>query len=418
MPPGTIHEYSSQQIEREVMQREHMQSRVPLERNAVLYDIAPLGYLTLARNGTILDVNLAAAMMLGVKRALLTGECLAKFVAGEDYQVFNVFQERIFSQSEPGYCQVKLQNADKENLGANQPDSSQSDNYNGLIVRMDGVVSDDGKECWLVLSDISRQIEIEQENARLQENLDQARKMEAFGRLAGGIAHDFNNMLAVILGHTEIALDQVLPDQPFYNDLKAIFKAASHSADLTRQLLAFARKQCITPKNLDLNSIVEVMLSILKRLIGEDIKLDWIPGSHDSRVMIDPSQIDQILINLCVNARDAITGAGRIIIETGRCHLDKEDCVNGHSGMLPGNYVTLSVSDNGCGIEKKDLPHIYEPFFTTKEQGKGTGLGLSTVYGIVRQNNGYIECRCLPGSETTFRIYFPQYEESGTSVQN
>ncbi len=236
----------------------------------------------------------------------------------------------------------------------------------------------------------------------------QAQKMESVGRLTGGVAHDFNNILAVILGYTEMAMRQVDPTEKLHADLEKIFNAANRSADIVRQLLAFSRKQNIAPKVLDLNDTVAGMLKILSRLIGEDIDLSWNPTTHPTTVKMDPSQVDQILANLCVNARDAIDGNGKVTIETANTALDEEYCAN-HPGFKPGKYVTLSVSDNGCGFEKDIADKIFEPFFTTKGL-LGTGLGLSTVYGIVKQNNGFINVYSEPGEGTTFKIYLPSQE--------
>jgi two-component system cell cycle sensor histidine kinase/response regulator CckA len=248
----------------------------------------------------------------------------------------------------------------------------------------------------------------EEEKTKLQDQLLQSQKMESVGRLAGGVAHDFNNMLGVILGHAEIALDQVDPSQPLHADLQEIRKAAVRSSDLTRQLLAFARKQTIAPRVLDINATVAGMLKMLQRLIGEDIRLAWLPGVNLWSVNIDPSQIDQVLANIFVNARDAIAGVGKVTIETGNIGLDEAYCAD-HAGFVPGDYVLLAVSDDGCGMDKETLSHLFEPFFTTKGVGKGTGLGLATVYGIVKQNNGFINVYSEPGHGTTFRIYLPRH---------
>jgi len=245
------------------------------------------------------------------------------------------------------------------------------------------------------------------EQRKLEAELRQAQKMEAVGRLAGGVAHDFNNMLQVILGHTEIALEQADRSRRLFADLTEIQKAAKRSAGLTRQLLAFARKQKIEPEILDLNDAVSGMLKMLRRLIGEDIHLAWMPGIDLRPVEIDPSQVDQIFANLCLNARDAITGAGKVTLETGNVTIDAAYCA-GHAEAVPGEYVFLSVSDNGRGMDKETLAHIFEPFFTTKEIGEGTGLGLATVYGIVKQNGGFIYAYSEPGIGTTFKIYLPQ----------
>jgi PAS domain S-box-containing protein len=244
---------------------------------------------------------------------------------------------------------------------------------------------------------------------KMQEVLLQAQKMELVGQLAGGIAHDFNNMLGVILGNVEMVMNQQVLEPPLQNNLKNILKAVEHSAELTNQLLAFSRKQAVMPIVLELNTMVEKMLTMLRRIIGEQITLIWIPDSHRTPVKIDPTQIDLILGNLCVNSRDAINGVGKITIETKIIKVEKSDCAAGHICKQPGEYVTLVLTDNGCGIAKKNLPHIFEPFFTTKEKGQGTGMGLSTVYGIVKQNKAFIDCQSEPGEGTTFKIYLPKH---------
>ncbi len=259
-----------------------------------------------------------------------------------------------------------------------------------------------------LVRDITEKKQSESENEKLQAQLRQAQKMESVGRLAGGVAHDFNNMLGVILGSAEMALDDTSPYDPQYASLKEIYKAARRSSDLTRQLLAFARKQTISPEILDLNKTVEAMLKMLRRLIGEDIDLSWMPGSPLWKVKMDPSQIDQILANLCVNAKDAIAGTGRVTIETVNVTLDEAQCAE-QVGFLPGEYVLLALSDNGCGMDSETMSHLFEPFFTTKAVGHGTGLGLATIYGIVKQNGGFIYVESEPGRGTTFSIYFPRH---------
>ena len=243
--------------------------------------------------------------------------------------------------------------------------------------------------------------------AELENQLRQAQKMESIGRLAGGVAHDFNNLLMGIMGYAELCRGRIEPSHPIREYLDEITGGAQRSADITRQLLAFARKQIIAPKILYLNDAVAGMLNLLRQLIGEGIPLVWRPGADLRPIKIDPSQIDQILANLCVNARDAITGAGEITLETGNTTLDADYCV-AHPEALPGAYVFLAVSDNGCGMDKDTLAKVFEPFFTTKEVGKGTGLGLATVYGIVKQNKGFIYAYSEPGRGTTFKIYLPQ----------
>jgi PAS domain S-box-containing protein len=248
----------------------------------------------------------------------------------------------------------------------------------------------------------------EDEKTRLEAQFLQAQKMESVGRLAGGVAHDFNNMLTVIKGYSQLGLNEVDKTSPLYTKFDEIIKAAERSAELTQQLLAFARKQIITPKVLDLNKTVAGMLNMLKRLIGEQIQLAWYPGANLWPVKMDSSQIDQILANLCVNSQDAIPEIGRIEIETQNCEIDRSYCAN-HLGFFPGKFVRLSISDNGCGMDKETLAHIFEPFFTTKDLGKGTGLGLATVYGIVKQNNGFINVYSEPDMGTTCTVYLPRY---------
>ncbi|MFH0729847.1 MAG: response regulator [Pseudomonadota bacterium] len=246
------------------------------------------------------------------------------------------------------------------------------------------------------------------EKLSLESQLQQAQKMESIGRLAGGVAHDYNNMLSVIIGFTELAMGKTDPSQPIHADLLEVYKAARRSTEITRQLLAFARKQTIAPEILDLNGTIEGMLKMLRRLIGEDIDLAWLPKPGLWPVRMDPTQIDQILANLGVNARDAIPDVGRLTIETENITVDAA-CRTGHRECTPGEYVLMTVRDNGCGMDKETLGRIFEPFFTTKGVGRGTGLGLATVYGIVKQNHGGIEVCSTPGKGTTFKIYLPRY---------
>jgi PAS domain S-box-containing protein len=263
--------------------------------------------------------------------------------------------------------------------------------------------------------DITDRKAAEAERVRLQEQLTQAQKMESVGRLAGGVAHDFNNMLSVISGHVELALRAAAPGDAVHADLQEIRAAARRAADLTRQLLTFARRQVVAPKVLDLNSAVVALLGMLRRLIGEDIELSWMPAADAGRVRIDPSQVDQVLTNLAANARDAIHGVGRVTIRTGRALLGAAEVLR-HEGAVAGPYAVLEVSDTGRGIEPEVASHLFEPFFTTKPVGRGTGLGLATVYGIVKQNDGCVEVDSEVGRGTTVRIYLPRVEADVTGV--
>uniref|UniRef100_C6E925 histidine kinase n=1 Tax=Geobacter sp. (strain M21) TaxID=443144 RepID=C6E925_GEOSM len=260
----------------------------------------------------------------------------------------------------------------------------------------------------LVIRDLTEKAKMEAEKTGLAEQLLQSQKMEAVGKLAGGVAHDFNNMLGVIIGNAELAMMGVEPSGKLHDRLQGILDAANRSAEITRQLLAFSRQQHAEPKVLDLNVVIGKMLKMLHRLIGEDIEVVWSPGQDIWKVKLDPSQLDQIMANLCVNARDAIAGIGRMDIRTENVELSPEK--RGPAEMPQGRCVMLEVSDSGCGMRREVMERIFEPFYTTKEVGRGTGLGLATVFGIVKQNDGHIEVRSEPGAGTSFRLYFPAVE--------
>jgi PAS domain S-box-containing protein len=273
----------------------------------------------------------------------------------------------------------------------------------GRIVRLQGATQD-------ITETKRRQAELE----KLEGQFRQAQKMEAVGRLAGGVAHDFNNMLTVIQGYSQMLLDDLNVSDPNHASVGEILEAARRSEDLTRQLLAFARQQTIAPRVLDLSDTISSMLKMLGRLIGEDVELRWRPGENVGCVRMDPVQVDQILANLTINARDAISGTGTLTIATADVELDEEAC-EAQPELSPGRYAVLSVSDTGSGMEPAVLKKIFEPFFTTKAPGKGTGLGLSTVYGILKQNGGHITAYSEPGHGTSFHVYIPRDESGETS---
>ena len=328
----------------------------------------------------------------------VTLETWEKLSHPEDLKVSNALMERHF-RGELDYYEMELRMWHKDERWVWILDRGRVTSW-----------TKDGKPLMVMGThqDITERKRAEVEKMRLEADLQQAQKMESVGRLAGGVAHDFNNILTVILGHVEMAIEQVEPSQEIHNDLKEIQKAAERSADLTRQLLAFARKQNISPKVLDLSQTVEGLFQMLRRLIGESISLAWRPNKELWQVQLDPSQIDQILVNLCANARDSISGVGTIELKVENVHFDESYCAS-HAGYTAGEFVRLTVKDSGSGMDRETLGHIFEPFFTTKGIGEGTGLGLATIYGIVKQNKGFIHVHSKLGEGTEFHIYLPRY---------
>ncbi len=237
----------------------------------------------------------------------------------------------------------------------------------------------------------------------------QAQKMDTVGLLAGGISHDFNNLITIIIGNTRLALEQIDERDPLRKNIETIARSADRAADLTRKLLAFSRKQILVLEIININDILDGMHSMLRRIIGEDIDLQVVPGRYLWNVKADTTQIEQVLINLAVNARDAIPDGGKLTIETENVVIDKDNAPSTIE-IEPSSYVTLSVSDTGTGMSDEVIAHVFEPFFTTKEVGKGTGLGLSTVYGIVKQSGGYTLIDSEVGKGTTIRILLPETE--------
>lgn len=254
--------------------------------------------------------------------------------------------------------------------------------------------------------------EFEERRARqaAEGRLRQAQKMEAIGQLAGGVAHDFNNLLGVILGYGELLLRELAPGDHRRKRLDQMLGAATRGATLTRQLLTFSRQQPLQSRPVDMNTVVAEIEPMLRRLISEDIQIVTVLSEGLHVIRADPAQIEQVLMNLAINARDAMSEGGRLIIETGDVDLD-ESYVKAHPDARPGAHAMLAVSDTGCGMDSSTLSHVFEPFFTTKPPGKGTGLGLSTVYGIVRQSDGHISVYSEPGKGTTFKVYFPRSDE-------
>ena len=325
----------------------------------------------------------------------------------EDLQGQNL-RQFIHPDDQKSIC-IYIDNANHETFTAEIRFLGADENY--LDVRISCHRRNNNSETTGILSDLTDIKRTQREQKKLQEQLLQSQKMDSIGRLAGGVAHDFNNMLAVIMGNAELMIQQIPDGNILKDDAKEILRTTQRATELTKQLLAFARKQSVKPEIIDLNAIIEISSKMLRRVLGENIDLAWIPNENPMTILMDPSQPDQILTNLCINARDAIVGTGTISIETKIVELDKEYCVNHPGESLPGKFVMLSVTDTGCGMDEQTLPNIFEPFFTTKASEKGTGLGLSTVYGIVKQNRGFITVHSKPNRGTTFNIHLPYQEK-------
>ena len=364
-------------------------------RLSAVFQASPIGIVvSRVEDGRILDVNDAALRLFGYGR----DEAIGRTVAELGTYAYPEQREQLVQQLR--------EHGSAEGF---RIDFRRKSGEVGVIESSARVIELQGEHCLLaMMMDVTERMRTEKEKALLETQFQQAQKMESVGRLAGGVAHDFNNMLTVIRGNVALAIEQVDAAQAIHTELAEIRKAADRSTDLTRQLLAFARKQVVTPKVLDLNVTLAGITSMLQRLIGEDINLKWLPQTNLWPVLVDSSQIDQILANLCINARDAIAGVGNIVIETGNSSIDRQYCA-AHPEFVPGDYVRIAVSDDGGGMDKETLDHIFEPFFTTKGAGEGTGLGLATVYGAVKQNNGLIDVRSEIGAGTTFTIYLPRH---------
>jgi PAS domain S-box-containing protein len=354
---------------------------------------APYGICRCSETGNLLSANPALVAMLGYSSASeLIGRSLPTLYA-DSQQWFTAADYFRSSQRFTGL-----------NAAWVRKDGST------IIVRLSGrTIHDDKNSTFFELfaEDVT-------EHRTLEQQLRQAQKMEAIGRLAGGIAHDFNNLLMVISGYCEFLLERIGPDPSVRGPAQEIAKAAKRATSLTVQLLAFSRKQMLAPKLLDLNAVVTENLKLLTRLIGEDIDLVMIPGGDLGLVKADPGQIEQVIMNLAVNARDAMPHGGNLVIETGNVTLD-DAYVRSHAGVEPGSYVMIAVSDTGMGMDTETQTHIFEPFFTTKGT-KGTGLGLSTVYGIVKQSGGYIWVYSEANKGTIFKVYLPRVSAAGEAL--
>ena len=384
--------FVSHQLASAIDHKRHQEAlRHSESRYRSLVESAVYGICRASVDGRFLDVNPALVSMLGYERA----EQVLALDPKQDVFVYPEEQARMARE-----C-GRRGRLDNFEIKWKRKDGS------AITVRLSGRAGSSPEEPQQVLELIAEDVS---EKRVLEDQFRQAQKMEAVGRLAGGVAHDFNNLLMVISGYSEVLLEKLENGSPLHSKAAAIQQAADRATTLTRQLLAFSRKQLLELKVVDVNAIVGDMERLLRPLIGENIQLTTKLGAGLGRTRADAGQLEQVIMNLVVNAKDAMPTGGKIVIRTANSELD-DTYRRDHAYIQPGPYVMLSVSDTGCGMDKETLSRIFEPFFTTKEKGKGTGLGLSTVYGIVKQSGGYVFAHSEPKQGTTFRIYLPRVED-------
>ena len=382
-----LHELQVHQIELEMQNEELRESRTQveaaLERYTDLYDFAPVGYFTLLADGTIREVNLPGARLLGLERSSLVNRRLGVFVSENNRAVFDSWLKEVFATHVKQTCAVSLARKD-------QPP---------LSVEIEATISLDGREGHTVMVDITAR-------KALEEQLRQAHKMEVVGQLAGGVAHDFNNILAAMILNLEILQRQHQLPAEVHSPLHNLEELAKRAANLTRQLLLFSRRQAMQPEQLEINATLTDLFKMIERLVGEAITCLWLPSTRELWLEADAAMLDQVVMNLCLNARDAMPNGGTLTLETSLTEIDGQN-VQAHPESRPGRFVCLRISDTGCGMDADILKHLFEPFFTTKEIGEGTGLGLASVYGIVHQHKGWMKVESVVGQGTSFHLYLP-----------
>ncbi len=392
-----------QELGRSDQQREHAEAalRESEKKFQQFYDEAPVGYHELDTKGRITRVNRKELEMLGYTAGEMLGKPLWNFFVEEDTTRHVTMAKLAGDVSFHDTFERTYRRKDGTTLPVLVEDRLLRDKSGQII----GIRS--------TVEDITERRQTQEALRKSEEQLRQWQRVEAIGRLAGGVAHDFNNLLMTIKGCSELLLNAFDRRDPRREEVEEILKAGERATSLTRQLLAFGRRQVLQPQVLDLNSLVINMDKMLRRMIGEDIQLVTVLDQELWSVKVDPGMVEQVIMNLAVNSRDAMPNGGKLTIETANIIHD-ENYASRHISMKPGYYVMVAVSDNGCGMDKETQSHLFEPFFTTKEKGKGTGLGLSTVYGIIKQSGGNIWVYSEPSQGTTFKIYLPRVEKTAT----
>ena len=399
------YELQVHQTELEMQNEELKRARQELEesRNKYLelYEFTPIGYFTLDKQGAILEVNLSGAALLGVERGSLARRRFQLFVETDLWSEFNSFCNRVFESDAKQTCELWLVKNDASLLYA----------------YLEGIAMRDGegnvKQCQIAVVDITKRKHAEEEQVRLKDELFHARNLASVGILAGGVAHNFNNLLTVVMGYASLLLTKLKDDNPLREYVQKIINSSQIAAKLTQDLLAFSRKKPVNPQPVNMNGIIRDTEGIRSKLLRENIELRTALSDEDCFVMADSHQIMHVLMNLATNARDAMPNGGSLNICTDIVEMD-DAFRRAHGFGETGKYVLISFSDTGVGMDEDTRLRIFEPFFTTKEVGKGTGLGLASVYGIVKQHNGYIDVDSAPGKGTTFKIYLPHYKVKDT----
>jgi two-component system cell cycle sensor histidine kinase/response regulator CckA len=402
-----IHELEVHQIELKMQNDELRRIQGELEktrdRYSHLYDFAPVGYFTISAKGIIDEVNLTGASLIGIERNALIGKPFSRFVLRDDQDIFYQHRQRLLETETSRSCDLRLVRNDGHEF------------YARLECMVIKNTSDDLRQIRAVVSNITERKQAEKKikeySEKLKKQVDFLQRMEAMGTFVGGIVHDFNNLLTVIINYSNFALNGVGSESPVRKNIEKIIRNAQYGASLTHCLLLFSRNQPLDRKITNLNELIIDMEKMLRRVITKKIDLVVLLEPDLGRVLVDPAQMELLIINLVVNARDAMPKEGKLTIETSNVELD-ETFARDHISVIPGPYVMLAVSDTGIGMTKEVQAKLFEPFFTTKEKGQGTGLGLSTVYGIIKQSKGNIWVYSEPGKGSTFKIYLPRVEKT------